>query len=175
MGRRVQQVFSIWAFIRWIHLISAITWIGGQLFILVILLPIMRTALPRNERTLLFAQVGRRYAIVSWIALALLVVTGFFNGQRRGIDWSRLPDSAYGRILMAKLIIVTVVIVITLVHALYFGRRITEIAERAKTLGGDDPGVAAERRRLQVASGVISGVNLLLNLVIVLLAASLVA
>ena len=114
----MQQVFSIWSWIRWIHLVSAITWIGGQLFILVILLPIMRTALPRNERTLLFAQVGRRYAVVSWIALALLVVTGFFNGQRRGIDWSRLPDSTYGQILLAKLIIVAVVIVITLVHAL---------------------------------------------------------
>ncbi len=171
----MQQVFSIWSWIRWIHLVSAITWIGGQLFILVILLPIMRTALPRNERTLLFAQVGRRYAVVSWIALTLLVVTGFFNGQRRGIDWSRLPNSTYGQILLAKLIIVAVVIVITLVHALYFGQRITNIAERTKALGGDDPQIAAERRRLQIASGVISGVNLLLNLVVVLLAASLVA
>ncbi len=171
----MQQVFSIWSWIRWIHLISAITWIGGQLFILLILLPIMRTSLPRNQRTLLFAQVGRRYAVVSWIALALLVVTGFFNGHRRGIDWSRLPDSTYGQILMAKLILVAVVIVITLIHALYFGQRITEIAEQAEALGDDNPRVAAERRRLQIASGVISAVNLLLNLVIVLLAASLVA
>ncbi len=171
----MNSVFSIWAWIRWIHLISAITWIGGQLFILIVLLPIMRTSLPRNERTLLFAQVGRRYAVLSWIALALLVVTGVLNGERRGIDWARLPDSSYGRILLVKLIFVAIVIVITLVHALYFGRRITEIAERVQAMGKDDASVTAERRRLQIISGVLSGINLLLNLVIVLLAASLVA
>lgn len=171
----MHSVFSIWSWIRWLHLISAIAWIGGQLFILMVLLPIMRTALPRNERTLLFARVGRRYAIVSWVALALLVVTGFLNGQRRGIDWSRLADSSYGRILLVKLIFVALVILITLVHALYFGRRITEIAEQVHKFGEDDPVVAAERRRLQVASGVLSAVNLLFNLIIVLLAASLVA
>lgn len=135
----------------------------------------MRTALPRNERTLLFSRVGQRYAVVSWFALVLLVVTGFLNGQRRGVDWTHLPDSNYGRILLAKLILVAIVILITLLHALYFGRRITEIAERANALSSDDAAISAERRRLQLLSGVISGVNLLLNLVIVLLAASLVA
>ncbi len=165
----------MWAWIRWIHLTSAIVWIGGQLFILIVLLPIMRTALPRNERTILFAQVGRRYAVVSWIALTLLVVTGFLNGERRGIVWSRLPDSTYGRILLVKLVFVGVVIAITLVHALYYGRRITEIAEQVQGMVEIDPAVALERRHLQIVSGILSGVNLLLNLIIVLLAASLVA
>ncbi len=169
------QVVSIWSLIRWTHLVSAIVWIGGQLFILIVLLPIMRSALPRNERTLLFAEVGRRYAIVSWIALTLLVITGILNGQRRGIVWERLPDSTYGRILLAKLILVAIVIAITLVHALYYGRRITEIAEQVQAMDGDDTSMADERQHLQVMSGVLSGVNLLLNLVIVLLAASLVA
>ncbi len=169
------SVFSIWSWIRWVHLVSAIVWIGGQLFILIVLLPILRNALPRNERALLFAQVGRRYAVVSWIALLLLVATGILNGERRGIEWARLPQSSYGRILLVKLIFVAVVIAITLVHALYFGRRITTIAARVQEMGSDDQMVAEERRRLQIASGVLSGVNLFLNLVIVLLAASLVA
>ncbi len=171
----MDSVFSIWSWIRWVHLISAITWIGGQLFILIVLLPILKNALPRNERALLFAQVGRRYALVSWVALVLLVVTGILNGERRGIDWTRLPQSSYGRILLVKLIFVAIVIALTLVHALYFGRRITSIAERVKEIGGNDQSIAAERKRLQIVSGVLSGINLLLNLVIVLLAASLVA
>src|SRR6185312_13325039 len=164
-------IVSIWSWIRWIHLISAITWIGGQIFILLVLLPIMRTSLPRNERTLVFAQVGRRYAIVSWVALALLIVTGVLNGHRRGVDWEHLTRSGYGQILFTKLVFVALIIVITLVHALYFGRRITELAERSNKLGEDDPGIEVERRRLQILSGVLSGVNLLLNLIVVLLAA----
>jgi uncharacterized membrane protein len=171
----LDTVFSIWSWIRWIHIMSAIAWIGGQLFILLVLLPIMRKVLPRNERTLVFAQVGRRYAVVSWVALTLLVVTGFLNGQRRSVAWEHLTDSSYGRILFTKLIFVAIVIVVTLVHALYFGRRITELAERSAVIGYDDPTLADERRRLQILSGVLSGINLLLNLIVVLLAAALVA
>jgi hypothetical protein len=73
------------------------------------------------------------------------------------------------------LLFVAIVIVVTLEHALYFGRRITELAERSATIGYDDPKIAAERRRLQILSGVLSGLNLLLNLIVVLLAAALVA
>lgn len=169
----MSSVFSIWSWIRWIHLMSAITWIGGQIFILIVLLPILRTSLARDERTLLFAQVGRRYAVVSWIALALLVVTGFLNAHRAGVDWTRLTTSSYGRILLAKLILVAIVITITLVHALYFGERITEIIERTQVLDTNDDLAMFELRRLRIASGVLSGINLFLNLVIVLLAASL--
>jgi uncharacterized membrane protein len=171
----MDAIFSIWSWVRWIHIMSAIAWIGGQLFILLILLPIMRTALPRNERTLVFAQVGRRYAVLSWIALTLLIITGVLNGERRSVSWEHLTDSGYGQILFTKLIFVAFVIVVTLVHALYFGRRITELAERSATIGYDDPKIAEERRRLQILSGVLSGLNLLLNLIVVLLAAALVA
>ena len=170
----LERIFSLWALARWLHLLAAITWIGGQLFILIVLLPIMRGALPRDERVLLFARVGRRYGLVSWVALSVLIVTGVINGQRRGVNWAHLFQAgSYGQILGAKLVLVAVVIVVTIVHAGYFGRRMTTLAERA--LASDDPALAAERRRLQVISGVLSGLNLLLNLVIVLLAAALVA
>ena len=171
----MERVFSVWALVRWLHLLSAITWIGGQLFILIVLLPIMRGVLPRDERTILFARVGRRYGLVSWVALVLLIVTGFLNGERRGVNWSHLSAGTYGRILAAKLVLVALVLVITGVHALFFGRRLTVLAERNRELDDDDPALAAERRRLGMASGVLSGINLLLNLVIVLLAAALVA
>lgn len=172
----LERIFSLWALARWLHLLAAITWIGGQLFILIVLLPIMRGALPRDERVLLFARVGRRYGLVSWVALSVLIVTGVINGQRRGVNWAHLFQAgSYGQILGAKLVLVAVVIVVTIVHAGYFGRRMTTLAERARALGSDDPALAAERRRLQVISGVLSGLNLLLNLAIVLLAAALVA
>ncbi|MDI3339456.1 MAG: DUF4149 domain-containing protein [Sphaerobacter sp.] len=167
-------MLTVWAVIRWVHLLAAIAWIGGMLFILLVLLPVLRRALPPTERTLLFARVGQRYGVLSWIALSILVVTGFLNGERRGIAWQHLLDSDYGRTLALKLLFVALVIVIALVHAFYFGRRIARLAEEAKARG-DDPALAAERRRLQRMSMALSGLSLLLNLAIVLLAAALVA
>jgi uncharacterized membrane protein len=171
---------TIWAVIRWLHLLSAMAWIGGMIFILVVLLPILRATMPPVERALVVARVGRRYATVSWVALAVLVVTGFFNTERRGLVWSRMLDSDYGRTLHWKLILVSFVIVLTLIHALYFGKRIEHLAEQARDLGQagaiDEQGrIERERQRLQRLSAALSGVSLLLNLAIVLLAASLIA
>lgn len=168
-------MITIWALIRWIHLLAAIAWIGGQLFILLVLLPVMRSAMPPIERTLLFARVGERYGTLSWIALSILVVTGVLNGERRHIAWTELMNSDYGRKLALKLLFVAVVIVITLVHAFYYGRRLTRLAEEVKAQGEHDPRRDEQRRRLQVMSGILSGVNLVLNLAIILLAASLIA
>lgn len=167
---------TIWSVIRWVHIMSAITWIGGMLFIVLVLLPILIKALPKEDRTILFAKIAERYGVVSWIALTLLVITGVLNGEHRHIAWTHLADSSYGRTLGLKLIFVAIVIVITLVHALYYGRRITRLAEQAKALGGAvDPKLVRERAKLQRLSIGLSSLNLLLNLIIVLLAASLVA
>lgn len=168
-------MITIWAVIRWVHLMSAILWVGGQLFIVLVLLPVLRKALSGTEFTLLFAQVGRRFGTFSWAALSLLVVTGYLNAYHRGVDWSRLLDSEYGRTLALKLLFVAIVIVLTLVHALYLGRASTRLAERARDLGAADAVAARERQRLRRISIAISSLNLLLNLIIVLLAAALVA
>lgn len=168
------SLISIWAVIRWMHLLAAMTWIGGMIFILIVLLPVMRRSLSPLERTLLFAKVGQRYFTASWIAVIILVITGILNAERRGVDWTRLTGSQYGRTLHLKLEIAGVVVVLTLIHALYFGKKLARLAERVRDLGEDEE-TARERRRLQIVSGSISAVNLVLNFFVVLLAASLVA
>jgi copper resistance protein D len=166
-------VISIWVIIRWLHLMSAIAWIGGMLFIGLVLIPVTRAALPSTERTLLFDKVGHRYGMVSTISLVLLLVTGYFNGEHRQVDWAHLMDTPYGQTLALKLALVALVIGITLVHALYVGRRIIRLTEQAHDLGAADAQAAGQRRRLQIISIALSGANLMLNLAIVMLAAAL--
>ncbi len=164
----------LWAAIRWVHLLAAMTWIGGQLFLVLVLLPVLRRTLPSAQRTLLVAQLGGRFAVVGWIALALLVVTGFLNGERRGVAWESLPaaQSTYGQVLFAKLCLVAVVIALTFLHSQIFGPRLTRLATQA---ADNDPQAEAYRRRLARLSAIVSVINLLLNLVIVYLAARLVS
>ncbi len=168
------DLFSIWAVVRWLHLLAAITWIGGMIFILLILLPVLRPSLPAVQRTLLFARVGRRYATISWVSLAILVVTGYANAERRQVPWSRMTEYSYGETLHMKLTLVGFVIPITLFHAFYFGKKMEQVAERVAEIG-ETPELAAERRKLQIGSGILSAVNLILNIAIVFLAASLAA
>jgi uncharacterized membrane protein len=65
--------------VRWIHVLSAITWVGGMLFIALVLVPAIRTLDDARLRTRLIQESGSRFRTVAWIALALLVVTGLLN------------------------------------------------------------------------------------------------
>jgi len=162
----------LWAAVRSLHLLAAMVWVGGQFFLVFVVVPVLRSALPPPQRTMLIAQLGRRFAVVSWLVLAVLVLTGYLIGARRGVDWASLPTakSVYAQVLAAKLWLVGLVIVLTAVHGLVLGPRLTRLAAQA---AGNSSEAEARRRRLARLSAVVSATNLLLNLVIVYLAARL--
>jgi putative copper export protein len=66
-------------FVRWIHVVSAITWVGGMLFIALVLVPVVRGLGDPALRTRLVQESGRRFRTVAWIALCVLVLTGLAN------------------------------------------------------------------------------------------------
>jgi putative copper export protein len=65
--------------VRWVHVLSAITWIGGMLFIALVLVPVARGLGDASLRTHLVQETGRRFRTIGWIALGLLVTTGLLN------------------------------------------------------------------------------------------------
>ena len=66
-------------FIRWIHVLAAITWVGGMLFIALVLVPTARALDDAPVRTRVIRDSGRRFRVVAWMALAILVLTGLSN------------------------------------------------------------------------------------------------
>ena len=65
--------------LRWLHVLATITWIGGMLFIALVVVPVTRRLDDAAWRTRLVQEIGTRFRTVGWIALALLVVTGLGN------------------------------------------------------------------------------------------------
>ena len=59
-------------------MLAAITWIGGMLFVALVLVPVTRREEPAL-RARLFHAVGLRFRTIGWIAVGLLVVTGLGN------------------------------------------------------------------------------------------------
>jgi putative copper resistance protein D len=66
-------------FLRWLHVLAAITWIGGMLFLALVLVPVTRRLGDAALRARLFHAVGVRFRTVGWIALGVLVATGVGN------------------------------------------------------------------------------------------------
>ena len=165
---RAKGAGVIWAgLVLWLHLLAAIFWVGGQLFLVLVMLPVLRRELSDSERTRIAAGAGRRFSVLSVGALAVLVVTGLLNAAVHGISWPILSNTAWGHVLAAKAALVALVIVLTGVHGVYYGRRL----ERLATGMANDGGGLRRRQVLQRQSIRISAANLALNLLIVGLAA----
>jgi uncharacterized membrane protein len=65
--------------LRFLHVLAAITWIGGMLFVALVLVPVVRSQADPALRARLFHQVGVRFRVVGWVALLLLLATGLAN------------------------------------------------------------------------------------------------
>jgi len=53
------DIFSL--FVRWLHVIAAVTWIGGNLILAMVIVPHFRQSLPPVQRIKLLMQIGKRF------------------------------------------------------------------------------------------------------------------
>ena len=60
----------------WLHIVAAATYIGGMIFLATSVVPYARR-LDSQERGEIIRGVGRKFRVVSWIAIVILIVTGF--------------------------------------------------------------------------------------------------
>ncbi len=99
-------MFSV--IITWIHLLAAISWIGGTLFVWFVLKPeYQQPAVPKEELGI-FYRIEERFKTIRWISLMTLLVTGIYNLIHEG-DSSRM-ESEWGKFLMIKMFFVVLVI-----------------------------------------------------------------
>ena len=152
--------------VLWLHLLAAMFWVGGQLFLVLVVLPVLRQQTAEVERVRIAALTGRRFGALSVVALGVLVVTGPLNAIDHGVSWPILRDTEWGHVLIAKVGLVGIMLVLSAIHGAYFGRRLEQLAAAAQ-----DPACAARRNALQRQSVRLSAANLLLNVAIVGLAA----
>lgn len=155
----------------WLHLLAAMTWIGGMVFLALVLVPACRLPAYQGIATSLVHVTGVRFRVVGWICLGVLLLTGTFNLAYRGLGLSALlsgpaPFGFFGQILRIKLPVVAAIFLISARHDFVIGPRATAV-------GSTDP-ASAEARRLRAWASWMGRVNLLLGLAVVALGVMLV-
>jgi len=91
-----------WEAIRWLHLLAMAFFVGGQLFLAVCVVPVVRGDRPRIQA------VARRFGWGTLVALAVLLATGSAMASHFG-DWS-------SGTLQIKLALVALIGLLVVVH-----------------------------------------------------------
>jgi len=86
--------------VLWLHVVSAVVWIGGVAYQSHVLTPLAR----RGELTT-FADAARRARPVTWTAICVVVLTGFYNITQLG-PIQRVMESGAGLMVIGKFILV---------------------------------------------------------------------
>lgn len=138
------------------HLLAVVAWLGGMLFLGLVITPVLRGR-PPAERAALLHVVGRRFLKIGWIALGVLLVTGPTLWALRGFVLTP--------VLVAKLALVVIILLLSLLHDFRLGPRL--VAELQK--GGEGKEVLRLRRRVAF----LARLNVLLAIVVLILGVAL--
>ena len=150
----------------WLHLVALAIWIGGMIFLALVLVPITRRPEYRASSAALFHLVGTRFRWVGWACLGLLLLTGLISLGFRGYEWldalnGRLWQGQFGHVLAGKLALVAVILVVSVLHDFWLGPRAVAYLQANPT------GPDAAKLRLQASW--IGRITLLLALVVLAL------
>jgi uncharacterized membrane protein len=112
-------VIDIWSVVRFVHVLGAIIWVGGQLTITLVVLPPVRRILAPAARADVLRSVGKRFALVTVaLFLPMQIATGVLLAWHYGVTWASLTQPGYGRVLAMKLILFALVMVAATLHGL---------------------------------------------------------
>lgn len=108
-----------------LHIVFATFWIGGMLFLPLVLLPAIRNT---NNRVSLLHKTGIKFRLYGWIALVGLLATGVYNIYAKGLpfSWEFLSENSYGQLLGIKLLFFALMLIIGAIHDFYFGNKAIE-------------------------------------------------
>jgi copper resistance protein D len=93
--------------VLWVHVVAAVVWIGGLAYQAHVLLPAARRGAVAP-----FAEAAHRARPVTWTAIALVVLTGFYNVTQLGpVD--RVMQSGAGLLVAAKFTLVILAVALS--------------------------------------------------------------
>ena len=111
----------------WVHLVAAVAWIGGMLFLSLVLVPILKREGFAGERRSLFQASAQRFRIIVWTSIATLLITGPILMTTSSQYLA--GESGWPVVFKVKLSLVAILLGLTALHDFWLGPRI--LRERA--------------------------------------------
>jgi copper resistance protein D len=109
------------ALIVWLHLLGAVIWIGGVVFLVLVVGPALKRAASVREHLRLELNLAGRFRVVMWPAVGVVLFTGLFNVinilYATSLSGGSIPPT-FARLLALKLGLVVVMIILQVIDQL---------------------------------------------------------
>jgi uncharacterized membrane protein len=126
---------GLWQVVRFLHVTGAVVWVGGQVALSLVVLPLARRLLAAEDRDRFAARAGRRFGMLTGaVFLPVQLGSGWAMAWHKGVTWASLGEPGYGRVLAAKLGLFGVVMLTAVVHGWAHAKGRPELA-RALAVG----------------------------------------
>ncbi len=153
------------ALIMWAHLLAASIWVGGSIFIGIVLAPLLKTFSDSVEgRLSIMIRVGRKFNKLGVPSLIILIATGLYNSASFIAKPSMIFSSTYGEVLIIKVILVILLLITFAIHV----RLIRSEAER-KIESRELSGISLQKLRSKII--MLGRITVILSIAILLMAA----
>jgi copper resistance protein D len=151
--------------VTWVHLVGASIWVGGSIFLGVVLVPILKSHTETlEEMVALMVKIGRRFNKITIPAFAALIASGIYNSRVFLGEPGAVLDTTYGIILLIKVILVIGTIVTYVVHI-----RLLDADMERKIMSGQGGNIYVQSIRTKII--ILGEVIVVLSVAILLLAA----
>ena len=155
----IEQVIITWA-----HLVSAAIWVGGSLFIGVVLAPILKTmSFSLEERLQMMIKVGRRFNKIAIPSLIILIGSGLYQSHQILLSIDYLSTSSYGIYLVIKIIMVIALIITYVVHVRIIRKDVEE-----QIISNQIPKIQIQKLRTRII--VLGQITVVLSIAILFMA-----
>ena len=74
---------------------AAVVWVGGTIFLVIVLVPAIRRPEFRGIASGLIRFTALRFRRVGWVCFCVFALTGIVNLAARGIGWQELRDATF--------------------------------------------------------------------------------
>ncbi len=148
--------------VTWLHMVAGFTWLGGLIFVNVVLSPVVQ---PKGIPPEFIRIMGmERFRYFAWGSIGTIIITGILNMIRGAAESGGDPNPLFIGALLTKLVIVAVMIILTVANSVVLRRR---LADAKPTPGGPSEEIKAMGNRLVL----ISRINLILGVLVLLMVA----
>ena len=113
-----------------LHIVAGAFWIGGMLFLPLVLLPGIKN---HPDRRNLLMVTGLKFRFYGYVMLSILLLTGLLNLHFREVPftWNFFTKSNWGILVSLKIILFLSLIFISSIHDIFVGQKVVSSVQSA--------------------------------------------